>query len=80
MMRDPAQLVVGTQTKDPDQQYSSLYAILARVGLQDLTPIFTKHEITLELFPTLTASDLADMGIHPDARRRSVLAALKKLY
>jgi hypothetical protein len=52
---------------------------MKRAGLATLTRTFANNDLTADLLPAVTDSDLQFMGIEPCARRIEVLRALATL-
>ncbi|XP_063243227.1 protein bicaudal C isoform X2 [Bacillus rossius redtenbacheri] len=60
-------------------QPSSLAAYLASIGLDKYTYLFASHEIDLDVFKTLTESDLREIGVNTMGARRKMLIAITNL-
>jgi SAM domain (Sterile alpha motif) len=44
------------------------------LGLEKYAGVFAEHEITLEVLPHLTETDIGELGLPTDARRRLMVA------
>jgi hypothetical protein len=47
---------------------------LQKNGLEKYTASFVEHDITLDVLPHLTESDIGDLGLPTGARRRLMVA------
>lgn len=54
-------------------QWPDLTSMLSSVGLEKYIGLFTKHEIDLSTFPSLTDNDLIELGVTAFGARRKML-------
>ncbi|KAG5899748.1 hypothetical protein JTB14_006086 [Gonioctena quinquepunctata] len=60
-------------------EWNDLPTMLTSLGLERYIGLFTRHEIDLTTFPTLTDKDLIEIGINAFGARRKILLAISEL-
>nr|XP_023029360.1 protein bicaudal C isoform X2 [Leptinotarsa decemlineata] len=60
-------------------EWTDLPTMLTSLGLERYIGLFTRHEIDLTTFPTLTDKDLIEIGINAFGARRKILLAISEL-
>jgi hypothetical protein len=73
-----------TEKPDPafatrEQRLFSMQGVLAPLGLGHLAASFVDQDITIDLLPSLTATDLRELGVEPELDRRFVMQRLRRL-